>query len=156
MTLSPIRQLALDKGMRAVRRVGTAQQIAVAKAFIEYNEESRNWKMEVIWLWGASGADMSTKAREIAGERDTFIKSKGGKLWDGYDAHEVVIMDGFKSSWCPITEMIRLLDRYECSIGVKGGGTRQFKPKVVIITSIKHPKDCYKLKDDEYDDGIDY
>jgi len=44
MTLDGIRQLALEGGMRAVTRVGTAKQIAVAENFLTHCEEPRKWK----------------------------------------------------------------------------------------------------------------
>jgi len=106
--------------------------------------------MEVIWLYGASGTGKSWKARDIAGERDTYTKSFDTKFWGGYDAHEVVIIDSFSGSDWPITYLLDILDRCECPVDVtRGGGTRQFKPKCVIISSIKHPRDCYKLNDED-------
>lgn len=139
--LGEAREMAMNEGMRTVTAVCNYQQIKVAEKFLTYNEEPRNWVTKVIWIWGPSGAGKSKMAREICTE-DVYVKNNGSKWWDGYDAHENVIIDDFRDSWWHITETLSLLDRYEKQVEVKGG-FRQFKPKTLIITSIKSPESCY-------------
>lgn len=141
--LDKIRTIALEEGMRNVTSIGTMQQINVAKAFLTYNEEPRNWETEVIWLWGKTGTGKSRLAREICNMDDCFTKNENSKWWDGYDAHEYVIIDDFRDSWWSLTEMLSLLDRYEKKVEIKGG-TRQFKPKKIIVTSCMSPANCYR------------
>lgn len=140
--LDSIRELALTDGMRAVTAIGNAQQIKVAEKFLTYNEEGRDWKPEVEWIWGPTGTGKSKLAHEKLGE-DTYRKSTGSKWWNGYDNHSNVIIDDFRDSWMPLTEMLSLLDRYEHRVECKGG-ERQFRPKKIIVTSAKRPEDCYK------------
>lgn len=141
--LDGYREIAATDGMRAIAAIGNSQHIRVAEKYLEYNEEGRSWKTEVVWLWGASGAGKSRWARVILDGKDTYVKSSSDKWWNGYDAHEAVIIDDFRDSWWSLTEMLRLLDRYECRVEVKGG-MRQFKPRWIVITSIKKPEECYQ------------
>lgn len=141
--LDNVRQLAMDGGMRAVSRTSSLQQIKVAEKYLTYNEEPRDWKPEVYWLWGKTGVGKSRRAREIAGDQDTYCKNDGTKWWTGYDGHEVVIIDDFRDSWWSLTEMLSLLDRYEKIVEYKGGH-RQFKPRTIIVTSAMSPEACYK------------
>lgn len=139
--LDNVRLLALEEGMRGVTMHGSFQQIKVAEKFLTYHEEPRDWKPEVIWIYGETGSGKSKTAREIC-TGDVFTKSEGSKWWDGYDGHEEVIIDDFRSSWWCLTYMLRLLDRYECQVEIKGG-LRQFKPKKIVVTSIYKPEECY-------------
>lgn len=139
--LDGIREMALTEGMRGVSSVGNMQQIRVAEKFLTYNEPARNWKPTVIWIHGPTGTGKSKTAREICGE-NTYPKNTSSKWWDGYDGHENVIIDDFRDSWWEITYMLALLDRYEFQVEVKGG-MRQFRPRQIVITSAKAPKDCY-------------
>jgi len=141
--LDRVREMAIDGGMRAVTRTEGLQAIKVAKEFLTYNEEPRDWKPEVIWLYGPTGVGKSRVARELTDNEDVYIKNDGTKWWDRYDGHENVIIDDFRDSWWSLTEMLSLLDRYEKQVEIKGGW-RQFKPKKIIITSAKAPQECYK------------
>lgn len=140
--LDRVRKTALEEGMRHVTSYHNSQQIRVAEKFLTYNEEPRDWKPDVKWIWGATGCGKSRLARELVNMDDCYTKNDGTKWWDGYDAHESVIIDDFRDSWWSLTEMLSLLDRYEKKVEFKGGW-RQFKPKVIIITSAVRPEDCY-------------
>lgn len=140
--LDKVRECALNDGMRTVTSIYNTQQIRVAEKFLTYNEEPRNWKPLVIWIYGPTGTGKSKLARELITSEDIYTKNTGTKWWDGYDKHENVIIDDFRPSWWDITYMLNLIDRYEFRIEYKGG-SRQFVPKTIIITSSLHPKDCY-------------
>lgn len=140
--LDKARTLALEGGMRAVTERCSAQQIQVAREFLTYHEEPRDWAPTIIWLWGPSGIGKSLTARNFTHDMDVFVKNSGTKWWDGYDGQEAVIIDDFRDSWWSLTEMLSLLDRYEKRVEIKGGW-RQFKPKVIVITSIRPPSACY-------------
>ena len=145
--LDEIRQLALDEGMRGVTAIANMQGINVATKYLTYNEPARDFKPEVIWIWGESGSGKSREAREICGT-DIYTKNTPTKWWDGYDAHENVIIDDFRGSWWTLTEMLSLLDRYERQLEVKGG-MRQMRAKRIVITSIVHPRMIYGNAGDE-------
>jgi len=140
--LDQARNDAADNGMRSVTSWGNLQQIKVAEKYLTYNEISRDWETKVIWLWGLTGSGKSRLARELSNMDDCYIKSEGSKWWDGYDGHEYIIIDDFRSSWWPLTYMLRLLDRYACLVEVKGG-MRQILAKTIIITSLWPPNLTY-------------
>lgn len=144
--LDDTRQLAVDGGMRSVTTTCNFQQIRVAEKYLTYNEEARDFKTTVIWIYGPSGSGKSRLAREIVTEYgdvdDLYTKNDATKWWEGYDRHEWVIMDDFRDSWWPVTETLRVLDRYECRLECKGG-YRQLRAKVIIITSVKPPEQHY-------------
>lgn len=140
--LDGIRQMAINDGIRAVTGVGSLQQIRVAEKFLETNEEPRDWKPFVYWFYGPTGAGKSRTARELCSE-DTYCKNTGDRWWPGYDAHECVIIDDFRDSWWSLTEMLSLLDRYERRVEFKGGH-RQFRPRLIIVTCLVHPRFCYR------------
>lgn len=140
--LDYFRNLALTEGMSAVTRQGNFQQIRVAEKFLEYNEPKRTWKPNVFWFYGPTGTGKSRTAQDVLGE-NTYRKRDGSKWWQGYNRHENIIIDDFRDSWWSFTEMLDLLDRYPTVIETKGG-SRQFVPRTIIVTSAFHPSTLYK------------
>lgn len=138
-----IRQHIREKGMRGLmQHDANYQQIRIAEKYLTYDEHPRNEKPEVTWIWGPTGTGKSYNAFAMAGN-DAYWKNDGSKWWDGYDAHETVVIDDFRPSWWPITEMLALLDRYPKRVEYKGG-SRQFRAKKIIVTSALEPSECYK------------
>jgi hypothetical protein len=110
---------------------------------------NRDFKTEVLVVWGPTGVGKSSFARRNF--PDAFWKAKS-KWWDGYEAHEVVVLDDYYG-WLPLDDLLRLLDRYPLYIETKGG-TTQFLAKLVIFTSNKHPDDWYKNIPDVHRDAL--
>lgn len=134
--------------MREITTYGNLQQISVAKQYLTYNEQPRDWKPEVIWICGPSGCGKSRYARELTDKDKLFIKNDESKWWDGYDSHEHIIIDDFRGSWWPLVYTLSLLDRYEKRIEIKGG-FRQLKATKIIITAIRKPEQEYTFGKDE-------
>lgn len=146
--LDKVRENALDGGMREISTLYSQQQIRVAEKFLTYCEEPRSWKPTVYWIWGPTGVGKSRLARELCDENDLYTKNTPNKWWEGYDAHEYVIVDDFRPDWWSLTYMLGLLDRYEFRVEYKGG-LRQFKPKLIVITSCLAPDECYQTLDED-------
>lgn len=121
--------------------VSTFPALKAVPALLALFEPARNWEMEVIWITGSPGAGKSRMAYQMC--EDPYTKDCHNKWWDGYDAHEDVIMDDFRDSQMSLVEFLRIIDRnhYRCEFK---GGSRQLRAKRIIVTSIMKPEDCYK------------
>ncbi len=148
--LDRFREIAITDGMRAVATDGNCQQIRVAEKYLTYCEEPRRTKPLVYWIYGPTGVGKTRKAYSDSDEDDYYVKTSPDKWWDGYDAHETVIIDDFRDSWWDITEMLHVLDRYEHRVQYKGG-FRQLRATKIIITSVDHPNDMmnYQAKGED-------
>jgi hypothetical protein len=113
------------------------QAMQAAKIKLKYNEEQRDWKPRVIWLYGVSGSGKTSKAFDEL--PDAYVHD-GGIMFNGYDAHENVIFDDIKKKTLRYYELLKLLDRYPCRVQNKGG-SRQFLAKNIYITSLLHPRE---------------
>ena len=133
------KELALKEGMRKVVETGTYQEIKTCEVYLKYKEEQRDFKPEVIWIWGESETG---KSRMAATYNDAYWKDDS-KWWDGYDKHETVVIDDFTSSQMKFKPLLRLLDRYPLRVESKGA-TRQMLAKRIIITSIHTPYTIYQ------------
>lgn len=113
---------------------------AIALCSLLY-QTKRNWKMNIIVIWGPSGTGKTTKAWQIIGEKPCYVKNPS-KWWDGYEGEEFVLLDDFRGSWFTASEMLLLLDNKPHKIEMKGSMT-EFRSKTIIITSNHNPKDWY-------------
>lgn len=120
------------------------QSIRVAEVFLKYKEPMRKWSPTVTWLYGPTNSGKTTKAHEMCGDVEPYVKyGHTGKWWDAYDAHEYVIIDDFRDSHMMMTELLALLDSFACRVENKGG-SRQLLSKHIIVTSLFHPEELYK------------
>lgn len=135
------RRVVAEDGMRVLAQFGNVQQLRVAQIYLTYNEEPRDFQPTVWWLWGPTGVGKSRRAREIMEEHDADVYCKDAtKWWDGYDGHAGTIIDDYRGG--DFVEMLRLLDRYEHRVEVKGG-YRQFRSRFIVITSPKKPEHTF-------------
>ena len=123
--------------------------INYSRAFKEYallkRVSERNWITFTSVFWGPPGVGKTRRALEEAGEGAYWLtKPQGsGTVWfDGYDGHEVVVIDEFYG-WIPRDLLQRMCDRYPLLVQTKGG-TVSFTAKRIIITSNKAPEDWYR------------
>lgn len=141
-------ELNNGNGIRGVvRRATNLQQIKIAEAILKYEEPKRDWKPIVSWYWGLTGTGKSKKAHEVFEGTDFYRKTANtGKWWEGYDAHENVLIDDMDDTSYPYKNLLDLLDRYECRIECKNG-TRQFLAKNIIITASMDPETLFQKQD---------
>jgi len=91
-------------------------------------------------LYGLTGTGKSRTAREMC--EDPYVWGpEMGSWFDGYDAHTNVIFEEFRGQ-LPFGFVLRLLDRYDCQVQVKGGSA-QFVATTIVITSPVHPREWY-------------
>lgn len=119
-----------------------------SKFLKEYNltlkNKQRNWQTTVKVYWGDTGTGKSRRALHEAGDNAYWMKKPArqqGIFFDGYDAHENVVIDEFYG-WIPWDVLLRMIDRYPMLVDSKGGMVN-FCPKVIWITSNKNPYQWY-------------
>lgn len=132
-----------DMRMRDVVREATSvQSVRMAEIRMKYFEKKRNWKTEVIWIYGSTGTGKSYMAHHMC--EDPFYALDNIKWWEGYDSHEDVIINDFRQDWCKFSQLLKLTDEYPYQIECKGG-SRQFLAKRIIITSPFPPHEVYSM-----------
>lgn len=134
----------IENGESSMRQmigsVSNLQGIRTAEKLLIYLEPARNWECDVYWFWGRSGTGKSRRAFETY--PDAYICMDTIKWWEGYDAHEEVIIDDMRIDFCSYKQLLRLLDRYAYRVEYKGG-SRQLRAKTIVITSCYSPDQLY-------------
>lgn len=126
--------------------VGSVQSVRMAEIWLKYFEEPRDGLPDVYWIYGSSGLGKTRMAYKMAYEfcptERPYKLMSNRKWWEGYDAHEVVIIDELRESCFTVSDLLQLLDRYEYKVENKGG-SRQLLAKHIIITSPKSPENLF-------------
>lgn len=119
------------------------QSIQYAQKWLTYMEKKRDWKTIVYWLWGNTGLGKTTWAKSICKDKNPHFQHSTNKWWDGYDAHEVVVLDELRPKFFNynMEEALSLLYFTPLQVAIKGG-FRSMLAKVIIITSPKNPR-CF-------------
>lgn len=125
------------------------QVLRYAEKYLVYRGPARDPNADppnIRWYYGETGTGKSRTAGLEAAEcadlvyRCTGPAAKGSRWWwDGYDGHRSVIIDDFRPTWCGLSFLLNLLDRYGMRVEAKGG-SRQFLAKNIWVTSPKHPE----------------
>jgi len=114
--------------------------------WLSLNEASRKFEdpLEVRWFWGETGTGKTYEAYQFAMALgcEPYIRSGGGKFFDGYEGQRVAIFDDFREGDIPFNYLLRLCDKYPMRIEVKGG-VRQWKPEFIFITSPQKPEEVF-------------
>jgi hypothetical protein len=108
----------------------------------------REWKTEVIILWGDAGTGKTRYVYDTHGYDEVYDvpRPNGGSVWfDGYTGQEVVLLDDFYG-WIPLHLLLKLGDRYPLQVPTKGSHT-EFSAKYLYITSNKPYEEWYKWAD---------
>lgn len=88
-----------------------------------------NRPITVTWIFGETGVGKSKIARilaeKLSGSNYWCHMASSLKWWDGYSGQETVIIDDFRYSCVAeiggLSYLLRVLDRYEVKVEVKGG-----------------------------------
>lgn len=129
-----------------IKNATSLQSIKIAEKYLTYFEKPRVEKPQVLWFHGPTGTGKSKEAHSIMEDKygdNYYVANETNKWWDGYDAHEGVIIDDMRKDFTKFHVLLRLLDRYAYRVEIKGG-YRQFKAKTIIITSCYSPQEMYQ------------
>ena len=145
--LNEIRTLLQEgKGMKDVVEIATSyQSVKMAEQILKYHEVKRRWKPKVYWFYGATGCGKTETAWEMF--PNAYESMATGKWWEGYDAHEDVIIDDMRGDFCKFHELLRLLDKYPYRVESKGT-SRQFLARNIVITTCFHPSKIFETRED--------
>lgn len=91
-------------------------------------------------FWGPTGTGKSRTAWEQAG-LNAYPKDPRTKWWDGYQAHENVVIDEFDGT-VDICHVLRWFDRYPVLVEIKGAAV-PLKATRIWITSNIDPRQWY-------------
>jgi len=136
---SKLRDIAeLNRGLFARYGRGITQFHSMVSA-------PRNHKTEVVVIWGKTGVGKTRSIMDNYPHEEIYIHN-GTKWWEHYDHQPVVVLDEFYGQIAH-SEMLKLMDRYPHRVECKGG-SYNFSPHVIIITSNKSPWEFYKMEHD--------
>lgn len=105
----------------------------------------RAWRTQLIWYWGASGTGKSRLAHEesqaLCGGDVAWMADVTLAWYNPYAGHKGIVIDDLDGR-APITELLRMCDRYNCQVPIKGGFV-EFSARIVWITSNRSPLELY-------------
>lgn len=92
-----------------------------------------------VFICGPTGTGKSYYARQQleAIDPNYFDKSPGDNWFDGYAGQVCALFDDFRGNWLTLSTMLRVLDKYDVRLPVKGGHCT-WKPSTIFVTS-NHP-----------------
>lgn len=109
----------------------------------------RTWTTKGYWLYGDPYCGKSHHAG-LNEHVDTHYRfPDDGRWWDDYRGQEVVIFDDFRPDQVKYAFMLRLLDKYPMTVPRRGAAPIPFLAKHVVITCVRHPRDCYGQIDED-------
>lgn len=145
----------LEQVQAAIRDGNTIEQIQddyfktyarYPKAIEKYAQRfapKRDWETQVIVLWGATGTGKTRYVFDKVKEERLSLYVHPGEQWfDGYHGQEVALFDDFNGSEFKLSYLLKVLDRYEMQVPVKGGYVN-WTPKYIYLTSNKDPLNWY-------------
>ncbi len=95
----------------------------------------RTWKTKVFWYSGQTGTGKTRLANLLTRRKAWIASDLEGKWFDGYCGQKDVIFDDLSFEAHPPRDVfLRLADRYQMSVPVKGGFVEWY-PKRMFITS---------------------
>jgi hypothetical protein len=129
-------------------------------AFIKYPTGMQAYAMElgderttpptVVLFYGPSGCGKTRLARSYAPHMDRWIAPIGcnGGWFNGYHGQPLAILDDFagKLTGYRLDDCLRLFDRYELTVPVKGSFA-QWAPDMIVVTTNIHPSRWWDYSD---------
>ncbi|ALE29548.1 replication associated protein [Lake Sarah-associated circular molecule 7] len=94
----------------------------------------------VNWYFGATGAGKSHRAHAEA--VNPYIFPNTGRFWEGYEGQTHVIFDDFRPDQVPFAKLLRILDKYNCTVEVKGASV-PLAATHFWITAPESPQEMY-------------
>jgi len=116
------------------------QAMRCAEFIMKYKEPARTEKPFVTWIWGPTGTGKSHYVLQHA--KDLWVSMGSAQWFEGYDGHEDILLDDFRSSWCSFVFLLQTLQNVPQRLPIKGS-SRQNLAKRIWITSCYSPETVY-------------
>lgn len=154
--IKKIKQLAKEEGttMTEIANAATSyQSLRMGEKLLSIYEPKRTEKTHVTWIHGPTGSGKSTLAFKLLGEdwNKIYLKNEASKWFNGYCKNKNVLFDDFRANWMPLSDLLTLLYWTPRQVETKGD-FRQFVAEKIVITSIYHPLEVYKNKEEGDED----
>lgn len=134
--------------MTRVTATGRSYQAMKACSLIlVYHEPKRHKRPKVYWYYGPTGTGKSHAAEHHPMVTDPYFADSTSRWWDGYDGHETIIIDDFRSTFCTFEWLLKLLDKKPLRLECKGG-SRQCQATRIFITCPFHPSVVFDNDED--------
>jgi len=115
-------------------------------------QRDRTIPPKVVWIHGPTGTGKTRSCIEFAesifGFGGYWISAGTLEWFDGYGYQKCVILDDFRTQGCKFASLLRLLDRYQYRVPVKGGFV-DWIPQYIFITAPMGPRAMWSLKTEE-------
>lgn len=125
-----------DDDNNAICLVKYSKGLSILQDTLLNSEPLRQKK--VVWISGPTGVGKTRAAVEFAEKHnlDYWISNENLKWFDKYHGQKIAIIDDFRWKDCTFKMLLRLLDRYELQVPVKGGFVR-WNPQIIFVTTPK-------------------
>lgn len=147
--LKKILATAKEHGIKRTARdhpVEYARYFKGIAAYVAATAEPRTEYPSVYWLYGPTGIGKTEFAFNKTDVDDVYIANMAPSWYDGLDNHNWIVFDEFDKQPFPLRELLMILDRYPYRAPIKGGSVN-FNPKNIVITSSTHPENLYNGTD---------
>lgn len=132
-----------------------AQRLSVSRAALAVlTSPVKECAPVVVWCYGSTGTRKSTFARQYATctNRPIWVSppsssAKQDKIWyHNYVGQEIAVLDDVRSESLPLVTFLRLADRLDASVEIKGGFAL-FAPKILFVTAPVAPLEFFSARE---------
>jgi hypothetical protein len=159
-----------EKGKRAAVQISQRWELAKKAKFEElppenirtyeyiyrkYRERPQvNDQMQNLWIHGPSGCGKSSWVRSHYSPNQFYWKNPSSKWFDGFNHEPILLIEDYDPSHAKFTAYYLKIwcDHYPFNCEEKNGSFKDVRPKMVIVTSQYHPRDCFRMNDGTLDD----